>query len=74
MQSFKDKQGAIRKASSMINANKQRKTIKWERIEISSRKLQIPREHFMQNEHNKSPKEDRKGGGKKQRTEQTNRK
>ena len=44
----------------MINANKQRKTIKQERIEISSRKLQIPREYFMQNEHNKSPKEDKK--------------
>ena len=23
-------------------------TIEWERLEISSRKLQIPREHFMQ--------------------------
>ena len=23
-------------------------TIKWERLEISSRKLEIPREHFMQ--------------------------
>ena len=27
---------------------KQRKTIGWERLEISSRKLEIPREHFMQ--------------------------
>ena len=26
---------------------KERKTIEWERIEISSRKLEIPREHFM---------------------------
>ena len=25
-----------------------RKTIEWERLEISSRKLEIPREHFMQ--------------------------
>ena len=25
-----------------------RKTIKWGRLEISSRKLEIPREHFMQ--------------------------
>ena len=25
----------------------QRKTIEWERLEISSRKLEIPREHFM---------------------------
>ena len=27
----------------------ERKTIEWERLEISSRKLEIPREHFMQN-------------------------
>ena len=26
---------------------KQRKTIEWERLEISSRKLEIPREHFI---------------------------
>ena len=37
-----------KKPSSMINAKKQRKTIEWERLEISSRKLEIPREHFMQ--------------------------
>ena len=30
----------------MINANIRRKTIEWERLEISSRKLEIPREHF----------------------------
>ena len=30
------------------DAKKQRKTIEWERLEISSRKLEIPREHFMQ--------------------------
>ena len=30
------------------NAKKQRKTIEWERLESSSRKLEIPREHFMQ--------------------------
>ena len=24
------------------------KTVEWERLEISSRKLEIPREHFMQ--------------------------
>ena len=29
------------------HAKKQRKTIEWERLEISSRKLEIPREHFM---------------------------
>ena len=32
----------------MINAKKQRKTIEWERLEISSRKSEISREHFMQ--------------------------
>ena len=37
-----------KKASSVINAKKQRKTIEWERLEISSRKLDIPRKHFMQ--------------------------
>ena len=30
------------------NGKKWRKTIEWERLEISSRKLKIPREHFMQ--------------------------
>ena len=38
----------IIKASSAINAKKERQTIEWERLEISSRKLEIPREHFMQ--------------------------
>ena len=37
----------IRKPSSAINAKKSRKTTEWERLEIS-RKLEIPREHFMQ--------------------------
>ena len=32
----------------MTNAKKQKKTIEWERVEISSRKLEIPRAHFMQ--------------------------
>ena len=32
----------------MINAKKYGKTIEWESLEISSRKLEIPREHFMQ--------------------------
>ena len=36
------------KPSSVISAKKQRKTIEWERLEISSRKLEIAREHFMQ--------------------------
>ena len=37
-----------KKAFLLIKAKKQRKTIEWERLEISSRKLDIPREHFMQ--------------------------
>ena len=47
MQSSKEQQGKIR-SSSMNNAKKQRKTIEWERLEISSRKSEIPRKHFMQ--------------------------
>ena len=31
----------------MINAKKQRETIEWKRLEISSRKLEIPREQNM---------------------------
>ena len=31
-----------------INAKKKRKTVGRERLEISSRKLEIPRAHFMQ--------------------------
>ena len=38
----------IRKPSSVNNAKKQRKRIEWERLEISSRKLEILRESFMQ--------------------------
>ena len=37
-----------RKPSSEINAEKERKTIEWETLGISSRKVEIPREHFMQ--------------------------
>ena len=44
----RDKKGQIRKPPSEINAKKHRKTIKWERLDISSRKLEIPREYFMQ--------------------------
>ena len=33
---------------SKISAKKQRKIIAWERLAISSRQLEIPREHFMQ--------------------------
>ena len=42
MQSSKEQQEEIRKPSSAINAKKQRKTTDWERLEISSRKLEIP--------------------------------
>ena len=41
----------------MISTKKQRKTIEWERLEISSRKLELPREHFMQ----RCPLKDRNG-------------
>ena len=37
-----------KKAFLVINAKKQRKTVEWERLEISSRKSEIPRELFMQ--------------------------
>ena len=40
--------GEIRKPSLVINAKRQRKTIEWERLENSSRKLEMPRELFMQ--------------------------
>ena len=46
MQSSKEEQGEIRKPSSTINAKKQRKTTQWKRLEISARKLEIPRENF----------------------------
>ena len=45
---FKEHQGKIRKPSSVISAKEKMKTTEWERLEISSRKLDIPREHFMQ--------------------------
>ena len=37
-----------KKAFLSDQCKKQRKTIEWERLEISSRKSEIPREHFMQ--------------------------
>ena len=36
------------KKAFLSDQGKQRKTIEWERLEISSRKLDILREHFMQ--------------------------
>ena len=47
MKSYKEEQGEIRKPSQVVKAKKEGK-IEWERLEISSRKLEIPREHFMQ--------------------------
>jgi len=38
----------IQKIANLSNAKKQWKTIEWEKLEISSRKLEIQREHFMQ--------------------------
>ena len=43
----------------MISAKKKRKTREWERLEISSRKLEIPREHSCKDGHIK----DRNGMG-----------
>ena len=37
-----------KKAFLSDHAKKWRKTIEWERLEISSRNLEMPREHFMQ--------------------------
>ena len=37
-----------KKPSSMINEKKQRKTTEYGRLEISLKKFEIPREHFMQ--------------------------
>ena len=37
----------------MNNAKKRKTTIDWERLELSSRKLEITREYFVQNGHNR---------------------
>ena len=51
----------------MSNAKKYTKTIEWERLEVSFRKLEIPRDYFMQGGHNEGqkqqePKRLRRGG------------
>ena len=46
MQSSKEEQGEIKKPSQVINAKKQRKTIEWKRLGISSRKLEITKGIF----------------------------
>ena len=56
MQSSKEQQEKMRKPSSAINAKKQRKTTEWERLGISPRKSEIPKEHFMQDELDKGQK------------------
>ena len=50
MQSSKEEQREIRKPSSVINAKKQREKKKYNGggLEISSRRLEIPRKHFIQ--------------------------
>ena len=50
--------GETRKSSCVNNEKKQRKEIEWERLETSSRKVEIPREHFMgtKDGHNKGQK------------------
>ena len=45
---FQRKTRSDKKASSVVKAKKKRKTVEWERLEISSRKLVIPRENIMQ--------------------------
>ena len=39
-----------------FNAKKLKKTTEWERLEISSRKLEIPRDHFMKDGFDKGQK------------------
>ena len=37
----------IRRPPSVVSENKERKTIEWKNLEISSGKLELPREIFM---------------------------
>ena len=46
MQTSEEYQGEIRKPSSVINAKKQRKTIEWEILEISLRKIRASKGPF----------------------------
>ena len=45
---FKRIAGRDKKAIPVINVKKERKTIERERLDTSSKKLEIPKEHFMQ--------------------------
>ena len=56
MKISKEQQGEIRKPSSVTSANKKRKTIEWGRLEISSRKLEIPGNISCKDGHNKGQK------------------
>ena len=53
MQGSREQQRKIRKPSYVNDAKKQGETIQWERLEISSRKLEISREYFIQDGHDK---------------------
>ena len=58
MQSSKEKQGEIKKKKAFLSdqGKEIEENNRLERLEISSRKLEIPREHFMQNGLNKGQK------------------
>ena len=47
---------AFSKKGFLSECKKYRKTIEWERLEISSRKLEVPREHFIQEGQDKGQK------------------
>ena len=51
MGSINDRNG--RDLTEAEEIKKRWKIIEWERLEISPRKLEIPKKHFMQNGHNK---------------------
>ena len=44
----RDKKAFLSDQCKEIEEISAKKTVEWERLEISSRKLEIPREHFMQ--------------------------
>ena len=56
MQSSKEKQGDIRKPSSVIDEKKQKKKIEWEILEMSSRRSEMPSEIFNKDGHKKGQK------------------
>ena len=52
-QSFREQQGDRSRPLSRDSAKKWRKTVEWERLESSSKKLEISWEHFREDERNK---------------------